>query len=139
MTVSSQPQNLVVKIGPSWIIFPCFLFLKKTSHIKVFQYRKRCDELPSVDLASPIIINEEFPIGSVVSYKCVNQTSQLTGDPTIVCDENGKWSDIQFTCDRISVTKLNFFIFFNRTWRVQLNKVFANAQWIFKILSSLLK
>ena len=85
--------------------FSMFFISQKTSHIKVFQYYERCDELPSVDLASPIIINEEFPIGSVVSYKCVNQTSQLTGDPTIVCDENGKWSDIQFTCDRNSVTK----------------------------------
>ena len=79
-----------------------FLFLKKQVR---FQYRKRCHALPSVDLASPIIINEEFSSGSVVSYKCVNQMSRPTGDPTIVCDENGKWSDIQFTCDRNSVTK----------------------------------
>ena len=56
-------------------------------------------------MASPIIINDEFPIGSVVSYKCLNQMSRPIGDPTIVCDEYGKWSDIQFTCDRNSVTK----------------------------------
>ena len=39
--------------------------------------------------------------------------SRPTGDPTIVCDENGKWSDIQFTCDRQGATEsetLRFFI-----------------------------
>ena len=43
--------------------------------------------------------------------------SRPTGDPTIVCDENGKWSDIQFTCDRNSVTKFTFTDFLKKNFK----------------------
>ena len=52
--------------------------------------------------------------------------SRPTGDPTIVCDENGKWSDIQFTCDRQGVT--NFEQFFSIFIRKYLEFLFTNIK-----------
>lgn len=45
--------------------------------------------------------SDEFPVGTMLTYKCLNPLARPAGDPTITCDENGIWSEISFTCDSV--------------------------------------
>ena len=80
-----------------------------------FECKNKCDPLPECDFAKPIAIEwvfikfdyvtkknrNEFPTGTMLTYKCWNPLARPAGDPTITCDENGKWSEISFTCDSV--------------------------------------
>ena len=46
-------------------------------------------------------LRNEFPTGTMITYKCWNPLARPAGDPTITCDENGNWSEISFTCDSV--------------------------------------
>ena len=45
--------------------------------------------------------SDEFPVGTMLTYKCLNPLARPAGDPTITCDEDGNWSEISFTCDSV--------------------------------------
>jgi len=66
-----------------------------------FECKKKCNPLPECDFAKPIAIENEFPTGTMITYKCWNPLARPAGDPTITCDENGNWSEISFTCDSV--------------------------------------